>query len=42
MLFLTLNTHSWCEPHQIVKIHELARFIADRQVDVIALQEVNQ
>ncbi len=42
MRFLTLNTHSWCEPHQIVKIHELARFIAHHRVDVIALQEVNQ
>ena len=38
MRFLTLNTHSWCEPHQIVKIHELARFIAHHRVDVIALQ----
>ena len=42
MRFLTLNTHSWCEPHQIVKIHELARFLAHHRVDVIALQEVNQ
>ena len=42
MRFLTLNTHSWCEPHQIVKIRELARFIAHHRVDVIALQEVNQ
>ena len=42
MRFLTLNTHSWCEIHQIVKIRTLAKFIIEQQVDVIALQEVNQ
>lgn len=42
MRFLTLNTHSWCEIHQIDKIRTLAQFIVDQQVDVIALQEVNQ
>lgn len=42
MRFLTLNTHGWCEPHQIAKIHELAHFIAEHQVDIVALQEVNQ
>ncbi len=42
MRFLTLNTHSWCEIHQIYKIRTLAQFIIDREVDVVALQEVNQ
>ena len=42
MRFLTLNTHSWCEIHQILKIRILAKFIIEQQVDVIALQEVNQ
>lgn len=42
MRFLTLNTHSWCEIHQIAKIRTLAKFIIEHQVDVIALQEVNQ
>lgn len=42
MRFLTLNTHSWCEIHQIAKIRTLAKFIIEQQVDVIALQEVNQ
>ncbi|OFQ61872.1 endonuclease/exonuclease/phosphatase family protein [Rothia sp. HMSC061E04] len=42
MRFLTLNTHSWCEIHQIAKIRALAKFIIEQQVDVIALQEVNQ
>ena len=39
MRFLTLNTHSWCEIHQIDKIRTLAQFIVDQQVDVIAVQE---
>ena len=42
MRFLTLNTHSWCEIYQIAKIRTLAKFIIEQQVDVIALQEVNQ
>ena len=42
MRFLTLNTHSWCEIHQIAKIRTLAKFIIEQQVDVVALQEVNQ
>ena len=29
MRFLTLNTHSWCEIHQIAKIRTLAKFIID-------------
>lgn len=39
---LTLNTHAWLEVHQVPKIYELAQFIVREQVDVVALQEVNQ
>ncbi|AWB43035.1 exodeoxyribonuclease III [Paenibacillus sp. CAA11] len=42
MKLLTLNTHSWHETEQLEKIRQLADFILDQQVDVIALQEVNQ
>ncbi|WP_237200278.1 endonuclease/exonuclease/phosphatase family protein [Rothia nasimurium] len=42
MKLLTLNTHSWLEVHQISKIYELARFISQEGIDVVALQEVNQ
>lgn len=42
MKLLTLNTHSWLEVHQISKIYELAQFIAEQNIDVVALQEVNQ
>lgn len=42
MKLLTLNTHSWLEVHQIPKIYELAQFIAQEKIDVVALQEVNQ
>ena len=41
MRFLTLNTHSWCETTRF-EIDTLAKFIIEQQVDVIALQEVNQ
>lgn len=42
MKLLTLNTHSWLEMHQIHKIKILADFIVSEDIDVIALQEVNQ
>lgn len=42
MKLLTLNLHGWLEVHQIPKIYELAQFIAQQQVDLVALQEVNQ
>ncbi|MBM7051167.1 MULTISPECIES: endonuclease/exonuclease/phosphatase family protein [unclassified Rothia (in: high G+C Gram-positive bacteria)] len=42
MKILTLNTHSWVELHQIPKIKTLAKFIIDEDIDVVALQEVNQ
>ncbi|MFW0154554.1 endonuclease/exonuclease/phosphatase family protein [Rothia sp. P6271] len=42
MKILTLNTHSWLELHQLHKIRVLADFILAEDIDVIALQEVNQ
>lgn len=42
MKLLTLNTHSWIEKNQIEKMKYLASIIVKEQIDVIALQEVNQ
>ncbi|APT85282.1 endonuclease/exonuclease/phosphatase family protein [Corynebacterium aquilae] len=42
MKLLTLNAHAWLESEQVDKIARLAEFIVDRDVDVVALQEVNQ
>lgn len=42
MKLLTLNTHSWVEIHQIPKIKTLATYIAEHNIDFVALQEVNQ
>ncbi|MTB64398.1 endonuclease [Streptococcus sp. zg-86] len=42
MKLLTLNVHAWLEDNQVEKINILARTIADKQYDVVALQEVNQ
>ncbi|MFW0109878.1 endonuclease/exonuclease/phosphatase family protein [Rothia sp. P13129] len=42
MKILTLNTHSWLELHQLHKIRVLADFILSEDIDIIALQEVNQ
>lgn len=42
MKLLTLNVHSWLEIHQYEKIRQLAEFVVAHDVDVIALQEVNQ
>ncbi|MDN5710300.1 MAG: endonuclease/exonuclease/phosphatase family protein [Planococcus sp. (in: firmicutes)] len=42
MKLLTLNCHAWHEENQLDKIRHLARAIAEKQYDVIALQEVNQ
>lgn len=42
MKILTLNTHSWLEINQIDKLLDLAQFIAQQDIDVITLQEVNQ
>lgn len=42
MKLLTLNTHSYGEENQDQKLAFIAQSIADWDVDVIALQEVNQ
>ena len=42
MKLLTINVHAWLEDQQEEKIEELARTIAEKDYDVIALQEVNQ
>jgi maltose 6'-phosphate phosphatase len=42
MKLLTLNCHSWQENNQLEKIATLARDIAEKSYDVIALQEVSQ
>lgn len=42
MKLLTLNVHAWLEDHQAEKMDILARTIAEKQYDVVALQEVNQ
>ena len=40
--FLTLNTHSWMEEEQEIKLNQLAERILQEKYDVICLQEVNQ
>lgn len=42
MKLLTLNCHAWHEDNQLEKIRHLAAAIAEKDYDVIALQEVNQ
>lgn len=42
MKYLTLNIHSWMEENQLTKFEEIAAFILKENIDVIALQEVNQ
>ena len=42
MKILTVNVHAWLEENQMEKIDILARTIAEKQYDVIAMQEVNQ
>lgn len=42
MKLLTLNVHAWLEENQQEKIEILARTIAEKNYDLIALQEVNQ
>ena len=42
MKLLTLNCHSWQEMYQMEKIKYLAKVIAEKQYDVVALQEVSQ
>ncbi|WP_046176427.1 endonuclease/exonuclease/phosphatase family protein [Domibacillus indicus] len=42
MKLLTLNCHSWQEENTLEKLNILAGTIAEREYDVIALQEVSQ
>ena len=42
MKLLTINVHAWLEENQMEKIDILAKDIAEKQYDVIAMQEVNQ
>ena len=42
MKILTVNVHAWLEENQMEKIDILAKTIAEKQYDVIAMQEVNQ
>ncbi|MHC1683618.1 MAG: endonuclease/exonuclease/phosphatase family protein [Clostridiaceae bacterium] len=42
MKLLTLNCHSWLEENQEEKMKVIAKTIAEKDYDVIALQEVNQ
>lgn len=42
MKLLTVNVHAWLEEDQYEKLDILAQTIAQKQYDVIALQEVNQ
>ncbi|MBS7577823.1 MULTISPECIES: endonuclease/exonuclease/phosphatase family protein [unclassified Enterococcus] len=42
MKILTLNTHSWLEINQIAKLYQLAKEIIASNIEIIALQEVNQ
>lgn len=42
MKLLTLNTHSYSEENQEQKLNYIAQSIAEWDVDVVALQEVNQ
>lgn len=42
MKILTLNTHSWQEDNQLEKLDILAKAIIEQEIDILALQEVNQ
>lgn len=42
MKLLTINVHAWLEENQEEKINILAKVIAEKEYDIIALQEVNQ
>lgn len=39
---MTLNAHSWIEEHQLEKIAAIVDYIAQEDIDIIGLQEVNQ
>jgi len=40
--YLSLNTHSWMEKNPLEKLKQTADFIIAHEIDIIALQEVNQ
>ena len=42
MKLLTINVHAWIEENQDEKMETLAKVIAEKDYDVIAMQEVNQ
>ncbi len=42
MKFISLNTHSWIEKEPLEKLKEIGDFIIKHDVEMIALQEVNQ
>lgn len=42
MRLLTINVHSWLEENQLEKLDILAKTIAEKKYDVVAMQEVNQ
>lgn len=42
MKVLTLNTHSWMEENPEVKLEQIADFIAEEDLHIISLQEINQ
>ena len=42
MKILTINVHAWLEKNQMEKIDILAKAIAEKQYDVIAMKEVKQ
>lgn len=42
MKLLTVNVHAWLEQEQEEKLNTLVQTIAEKEYDVIALQEVNQ
>lgn len=42
MKVMTLNTHSWMEENPLNKLSEIATWIANQEIEIIALQEINQ
>lgn len=42
MKVMTLNTHSWMEENPLEKLTQIAEWIAKQEIEIIALQEINQ
>lgn len=42
MKLLTINVHAWLEENQLEKIDILAKTIAEKDYDIVAMQEINQ